>query len=73
MRRCVVGKLHRWVQGIHMMCPTCKKLQQGVVVITNDDNSGETVDVHIECSQCSTNMLDVLTTHKKTKQEDLNV
>ena len=68
-----MNRLDRWIQGIHKMCPTCKKMQQGVVVILNDDTSGETVSVHIECCHCGTKMTDVLTTSKETKQGELNV
>ena len=68
-----MNRLDRWIQGIHKMCPACKKVQQGVVVIFNDDASGETVRVHIECCHCGTNMMNVLTTEKETIQGELNV
>jgi len=68
-----MSEVHRWVQGVHKMCPHCNKIQQGVIVISNDDESGETVAVRIECCHCGTNMMGVLTHQTKTEQGELNV
>lgn len=43
--------LARWVQGIHMNCPKCG-IKQGMINIHNNDQSGLTEAIVIECTGC---------------------
>lgn len=49
--------LHRFIQGIHMKCPKCLIKRVGVLVIENDDQSGDTVAIRVDCSICETKMM----------------
>lgn len=70
-----MSQLDRWIQGIHMVCPKCGKVQQGVIVITNDDDSGLTTGVRVECCECRAIMHELPIVRKKapTEQGELNV
>jgi len=50
-------KLHRYIQGIHIKFPKCLVLRQGILVIGNDDATGITCAISVECSVCQSEMM----------------
>jgi uncharacterized protein (UPF0212 family) len=45
-------KVTRWVTGIHRQCPTCGKIQEGVLMIHNNDVTGLTEKLTLDCYHC---------------------
>jgi len=52
-----MSQLARWVQGIHMNCSKCGKVQQGMIIITTEDVYGLMIALHIECVACKNVMM----------------
>ena len=50
-------RLARWIQGVHMQCSTCNGIQEGIIMLHNDDATGLTVGISIECSHCHKPMM----------------
>lgn len=45
-------RLARWVQGVRMHCDKCGKVQEGMIIVHNDDQTGLTVGLTVECTGC---------------------
>ena len=50
-------EIARWVQGIHRKCPKCENVQQGMIIITAEDQYGLMTGLRVECTKCKTVMM----------------
>jgi uncharacterized protein YbaR (Trm112 family) len=47
-----MSDVYRWIDGIRILCPSCGKSQQGILVISNNDSTGNTEYLSIICHSC---------------------